>query len=383
MTEHKHWSKYSHWDYDSWIPPLFYELTLLPPQFQVIDEWQLKNTHFSKIQNYLETTEDPKLVVSCLDQVHPYYNNLYNEILIYLRTYFLKNTKGLLIYYSVNDYHSVFDGIKNIEYHYMPEWHANYWPLYKNIELTQTDVVKKFLCLNKRACVSRWLLYKKFFTDNLLQHSIFSFLGEDQRHGQLKCESIIDRYKTCVSATHPLFKHLKTPTSRFIEIENDQDLKKYIQNSEPLPRGSDASWNSDQTFYQLTFCSIIGETGWNADKPNFSEKTFRAMCNGHPFIIIGATHSLKFLRDLGFDTFDDIFDNSYDHIVDPNWRLAAVFNTVDKISKKDINELNQINREIHSRKLKNIETYKQLYWALIDKTNQLIPLLNKRAQDLV
>ena len=363
--------------------PLFEKCLTLSGVFNVIDEWHLKNTKFDKIQQYLETTKEPKLLVHASDGVHPYHNWLYNKVLFYLREYFSKNSKAQLIYYSVNNYHSVFNGVKNIRYHWIPEYHGHYWPIYQNIDIIDNDISKKFLCLNKRASMPRWLTYKKFYTDNLLDQSIFSFLGEDQRWGKFENKSTVEHFEITIKKYYPQFAHLQAPKKMFCRADNDQNLTNYLNNYQVGSRSVDPSWILDHNYYQQTFCSVISETSLDADKPNFSEKTFRAICHGHPFIIIGSRYSLKFLREFGLDTYDDIFDNSYDTIADPWARLTAVFKTIDQISNKDITELDKIKKDLHARRIKNRDVYHTLYNKLLLKTNNLLDELNEHLQSQV
>jgi hypothetical protein len=363
--------------------PLFAKCLTLSNVFNVIDEWHLKNTRFDEIQHYLETTKEPKLLVHASDCVHPYHAQVYNKVLFYLREYFLKNSKALLIYYSVNNYHSVFDGVKNIRYHWIPEYHGHYWPVYQNTDVVDNNISKKFLCLNKRASIPRWLTYKKFYTDKLLDQSIFSFLGEDQRWGEFESKSIIEHFEITIKKYYPRFAHLHTPEKMFCRVDDDQDLTNYLNNYRVASRAVDPSWILDHNYYQQTFCSVINETSLDADKPNFSEKTFRAICHGHPFIIIGSRYSLKFLRELGLDTYDDIFDNSYDTVADPWARLLAVFKTIDQINNKDITELDKIKKDLHARRIKNREAYQTLYNKLLLKNKILLEELDKHVQSSI
>lgn len=363
--------------------PLFDRCVKLYKIFKVVNEWEFKNKKFPKIQQYLETTESPKLLIHAADAVHPYHSDQYDKILNYLREYFLKNPKALLIYYSVNDYRSIFDGIPNVRHYWIPEYHANYWPIYNSVKIENSTITKKFLCLNKRASMSRWLTYKKFYTDNLLQHSIFSFLGEDQRWGTLKNHSLIDQFEAMIETHYIQFENLKRPVETFCSIDNDLNLDRYLNSKNPQLRTVDPSWILNHDYYDQTFCSVIAETSLDADKPNFSEKTFRAICHGHPFVIIGSQNSLQFLRDLGFDTYDDIFDNSYDTVATPWDRLAAVFKTIDLINKKDINELDQIKKELYPRRLKNRQVYQTMYDQLMLKNETLLQELNEYVQSSI
>jgi hypothetical protein len=53
-----------------------------------------------------------------------------------------------------------------------------------------------------------------------------------------------------------------------------------------------------------------------------SEKTFFAMRNFHPFLIMGEPNSLHRLRDHGYQTFSRWIDESYDLILDPAERAG-------------------------------------------------------------
>jgi hypothetical protein len=48
--------------------------------------------------------------------------------------------------------------------------------------------------------------------------------------------------------------------------------------------------------------------------PFVTEKTFKPIQYQHPFMVYGQCGILKFLKDLGFETFDNLFDESYDSI---------------------------------------------------------------------
>ena len=54
------------------------------------------------------------------------------------------------------------------------------------------------------------------------------------------------------------------------------------------------------------------------EKPQmmFSEKTFSACANLHMFVVAGPYLGLEWLRSRGFETFGDLWDESYDTITD-------------------------------------------------------------------
>lgn len=86
--------------------------------------------------------------------------------------------------------------------------------------------------------------------------------------------------------------------------------------------------------YESTWVSVITESSYfdYEDTVFISEKTFKAIACMHPFIIVGSQYSLKYLRKLGYKTFDGFIDESYDTLPD-NKRFAAIMHSLRKIKK--------------------------------------------------
>ena len=56
----------------------------------------------------------------------------------------------------------------------------------------------------------------------------------------------------------------------------------------------------------------------------FSEKTFKPIATCTPFIMVAAPKSLETLKKLGYETFHDIIDESYDNILDRSQRFKKI-----------------------------------------------------------
>jgi hypothetical protein len=72
-----------------------------------------------------------------------------------------------------------------------------------------------------------------------------------------------------------------------------------------------------------------------------TEKTFKAMAWGMPFLFVGNQHSLQRIRDLGFKTFPEWFDESYDELENYNLRIQGMFDAYEKFlsEKHSIDEI--------------------------------------------
>lgn len=90
--------------------------------------------------------------------------------------------------------------------------------------------------------------------------------------------------------------------------------------------------------YADSYCSIVLETHFDADASLgafLTEKTFKCLKHGHPFVLVAPQNSLQKLRELGYRTFDHAIDNSYDKIANNTQRWQAIKNTIQQLAKID------------------------------------------------
>lgn len=104
--------------------------------------------------------------------------------------------------------------------------------------------------------------------------------------------------------------------------------------------------NSRSTRYTADFYSKIGldivtETVFHYPYPYISEKTIRPINCKRMFIIVGAPYTLELLHSKGIKTFDDIIDESYDRIVDPEKRFFSIINSIENFCALDLMEIKQ------------------------------------------
>jgi len=96
-----------------------------------------------------------------------------------------------------------------------------------------------------------------------------------------------------------------------------------------------------------TYFSLVTETTWESlgwgigNLVRVTEKIYKAVAL-HPFIVIGNKHTLKYLHSVGFKTFPEMFDESYDEIDDPLDRMVFIMREVERLCKMDIEELHKI-----------------------------------------
>lgn len=142
----------------------------------------------------------------------------------------------------------------------------------------------------------------------------------------------------------------------------------YLEQGYGLPNDQDtADWSTQRyintDWYDHTCFSIVAETfddsatnhqfgelakPYHGPWPFVTEKTFKPIQYQHPFMVYGQQNTLKFLHNLGFETFENLFDESYDTInsgtiegMDSDDKLKIIINNVKNFEKQPRDQLTQ------------------------------------------
>jgi len=126
--------------------------------------------------------------------------------------------------------------------------------------------------------------------------------------------------------------------------------------------------------YNKTYYSICCETLFQHFDPTKShdpgpffitEKIAKVLLGQRLFVLFGPMHTLKFLQELGFKTFDNVIDESYDNCGDSSLRFKLAFDQVEALSKLDPEWV--LKETEHIR----IHNYNHLYQYRKDIRNQM------------
>lgn len=118
--------------------------------------------------------------------------------------------------------------------------------------------------------------------------------------------------------------------------QNSSMLSQFVK--DPVITSGPNQDNFIAPWLSLSFVNVVGESVFDYPYPYLTEKTFKCFWHKVPFIIVGPVNSLKYLKSIGFKTFENWFDESYDSEMDPGVRLSLVVNELDKISKWSIDK---------------------------------------------
>jgi hypothetical protein len=93
---------------------------------------------------------------------------------------------------------------------------------------------------------------------------------------------------------------------------------------------------------------LVTETVAAGRRHHLTEKTFKPIALGMPFVIVGTRGSLKYLRSYGFRTFEGIWDESYDDAEDNVRieRIASLLRSLDELPVAAKQELFEQCREV-------------------------------------
>lgn len=206
----------------------------------------------------------------------------------------------------------------------------------KNIDFDKIE--KTFLCLNR---VHRWhrvnlfLLWNVF---NLMNDSYFTLNKQSGLPSENVLRDLLDP---------SLIEKYNINNSYIDEIESTLPLQ--------LDEFKDSAvmallYGPIDTYYQSSLISVVTETNIN-DIFN-TEKIFKPMVHRQPFIVVGPYKTLENLRSMGYKTFSDFWDESYDNIKDPTERLIKVVELC-----KEINEWDEKKKKILFYKSMSITTH--------------------------
>ena len=131
---------------------------------------------------------------------------------------------------------------------------------------------------------------------------------------------------------------------------NDQlDIDKIYHE---LPVSIDMFFDNDWgpgniSYYENSFSSFVNETYIEQNyNPFLTEKTFKPIAYGHPMLLFSSAGALQLLKELGFKTYDVIFDESYDLIESPQVRFETLLKLLLDLCQKNNNQLEEMYKTI-------------------------------------
>lgn len=181
-------------------------------------------------------------------------------------------------------------------------------------------------CLNNLCRFHRIKLLDKFFYKPYFKKMLYSFNSN-------KADDYLD---------HPEMQRLTLKWSRFLPLQLDRKSADYGEDMLSL----------NHPGLHDSYLNIITSNHFNVTF--IDEKMLKPIAAGQIFVGLLGPGTIQLLRDLGFDTFDDIVDQSYDNEPDLDLRISKLVAAIDKWMQLD-HEI--VWKETYQRRLENAQHF--------------------------
>jgi hypothetical protein len=162
---------------------------------------------------------------------------------------------------------------------------------------------------------------------------LFNFLnGVHRPHRSILIDQLNKKKLLEKSLWSALYADKFLPEGYCYQVNKDTVINgKYIFND----------WPDGQLFSNLfedSYFSLVTETNFYIPHSYRTEKIYKPIKVGHPFIAVANYGFYRDLRNLGFKTFDHLLDESFDLIDDNEKRLNRIADVVDDLCKSNLEE---------------------------------------------
>ena len=189
------------------------------------------------------------------------------------------------------------------------DWYRGYDKTFLIKSWTARTITKTFLAPNRIVAGERRhrleILYWIFKLDMLNNH--------------ISCPAVCPAENISI---HDAILPLKNQYSDIETVFGNQSLPMNFAGETDHPMQSCWLDLFDQSAESLLY--LVTETVATGRRYHLTEKTFKPIALGMPFVIVGTQGSLKYLRSYGFRTFGDLWDESYDDEPDDHRRIEKI-----------------------------------------------------------
>lgn len=221
---------------------------------------------------------------------------------------------------------------------------------------------KKFLCLNRRMFIHKYKIIEELFNRDLLDDTRFTWVNNKIPTKQLNKNLILK---------------LNIDLNNFESIQLENDVMYGVD----LSYKDQFLYTINPEWYYRSKVNIITETILNGNEIHITEKTWKAIYLGIPFVISASTGHLKVIRDMGFKTFNLIINESYDEMVSDN-KIKQIIDSAIELSNvydsPKVLEICDFNQKLYfdkNHRKKILRDYFLNYLYDIEKQSQPINLI--------
>ena len=203
----------------------------------------------------------------------------------------------------------------------------------KNIAHVNIDSFKTIL-----GRTTKELLTKDWETcDNIFKKTnkpfLFNFLNGVARQHRIKLiEILASKNLLELGLWTALYDKKFLPTEYQFEFEEKNIAKgQYINNGWP-------AGIIHAPIYEDTYFSIVTETNFEIPNSYRTEKIYKPLKIGHPFIAVSSYGFYKDLHNMGFKTFSNLIDESFDTVDNDDLRLSRIADVIENLCNSNLVE---------------------------------------------
>ena len=226
------------------------------------------------------------------------------------------NVDALCAKYNWNSHYYFFHGWAALD------WYRGYDKTFLIRPIQERTITRTFIAPNRIVAGER-------------QHRLemlYYIFKNGMTHNHISCPIVCPAENISI---HDAIKPLITKHSDIESIFAEQILPINFANETDHPMHS--CWLSlfDESAESLLY--LVTETVATGRRLHLTEKTFKPIALGMPFVIVGTRGSLEYLRSYGFRTFGHIWDESYDQAEDDVRieKIALLLKELDDLSIAD------------------------------------------------
>jgi hypothetical protein len=245
-----------------------------------------------------------------------------------------------------------------------------------NLKINVNYISHLFCCINGTQRTNRLLLLSMLKHYNLWDSGIITTNFEEKINYSSNLTHIKKSNLDYVILNNPSRIYDKgILTTKHIDILNrfiNDFLNKNISHEFVFGKSNDLNTRWQPLFLQKSLIYLITETVGDYPYPFLTEKTFKGILSKRPFIIAGSKNSIALLKDLGFKTFNEFWDESYDSCDYYYQRVDKIIDILKNLVTLPVTELQTI-----CNSMENILEYNFNYYINNFSDIDLKKFLNK------
>lgn len=206
----------------------------------------------------------------------------------------------------------------------------------------------KFLFLNGRMRTHRKYLLERFRASGILNQSLWTNLDPRTCHGfrdinwyASGCETLEQRMDNEDWLREPFPVKSLPAVYEFDRYREKSNISLEPSSEDMYVKKSlfGADWGEiylEALPYLDTYFSVVTETTFDYTECFRTEKISKPLAIGHPWIAAAAPGFYREIKNMGFQTFDHLIDESFDSIVDPLSRVKRIAEVVEDLCQQDL-----------------------------------------------